>query len=97
MPGDFGRFVIHSEISFLRLSVGVRSEPFLRFAGSHHLLPRGFDGGLSFVGRKCRVRPPIVTIKKLHIQNRYRKLANASRGRKCGDSGRARKTSRTLS
>jgi hypothetical protein len=32
MPGDFGRFLIHSEISFLRLSV--RSELFLRFAGS---------------------------------------------------------------
>jgi hypothetical protein len=37
MPGDFGRFLIHSEISFLRLSVGVRSEPFLRFAGDRQL------------------------------------------------------------
>jgi hypothetical protein len=69
MPGGLRQVLIHSEISFLRLSVGLRSEPFLRSAGSRHLLPRGFDGGLSFVGRKCRVRPPIVTIKKLHIQN----------------------------
>jgi hypothetical protein len=46
-----------------------RRDSFLRSAGSRHLLPRGFDGGLSFAGRKCRVRPPIVTIKKLHIQN----------------------------
>jgi hypothetical protein len=60
MPGDCGRFLIHSEIFFLAIR-GLRSEPFLRFAGSRHLLPRGFDGGgLSFVGRKCQVRPPIV-------------------------------------
>ena len=59
MPG-MRQVLIHCEISFLRLSVGLRSEPFLRFAGSRDLLARGFHGGLSFVGRKCRVRPPIV-------------------------------------
>ena len=35
------------------------------------------------------MRPPIVTIKKLHSQNPYRKLANARSGRSVGDSGRS--------
>jgi transposase len=60
MPGVLRQVLIRSEISFFRLSVGCEANHFLRFAGSRHLLPRGFDGGLSFVGRKCRVRPPIV-------------------------------------
>ena len=84
MPGDCGRFLIHSEVSFSRLSVGCEANHFSTSLAVGHLLPRGFDGGLSFVGRKCRVRPPIFPKFLRILPDFFRAFTWESRWRRAG-------------